>query len=105
MTTVGTPTINGLATQLSSVRSPTQLAAAGITLDTLTLTTEFDPATSSMTMNFDVDTGDITKTFEFDRFGAAAAQAGLVVRARRRRSTFDATLRAQGEFNFGLDLD
>ncbi len=102
MTTVATPTMNGLATQLNSFLT-TQLATAGITLSTFDLATEFDPATSSMLLKFTVDTGDLTKTFDFDRLGSAAAQAGISF-GRDQNFQLDATFRAQGDFGFGFDL-
>jgi hypothetical protein len=102
MTTVATPTLNGLAAQLNSALA-TQLAGAGITLATLDLATEFDPATSSMLMTFTVDTGDLSKSFQFDRLGAAATQAGITFNDNG-AFQISATLRAQGDFSFGFDL-
>ena len=59
MTTVANPTLSGLAGELNTFLTA-QLATAGITLSTLNLATEFDPATSSMLLKFTVDTGDLT---------------------------------------------
>lgn len=97
------PTINGLATTLEAYLT-TQLATAGVTVSTLDLTTSFDPATSSMLLEFALDTGDVTKTFDFDRLGAAAGQAGISF-GRDQNFQLSATLRAQGEFSVGLDLN
>lgn len=102
MTVVANPTVNGLAAELNTFLAA-QLDAAGITLDTLALTTEFDPRTSSMLLTFALDTGDISKTFEFDRFGAAATQAGLSFN-RDQTLQIGATLRVEGGFGFGFDL-
>ena len=95
-------TLGGLADALSA-KINTTLSEQGITLDTLEFVRTFDPVTNSMLLTFNVDTGDITEIFGFDRFGAAAAQAGL---AFDRNETFqiEATLRAMGDFTLGLDL-
>ena len=95
-------TLGGLADALSAEIN-TVLSENGITLDTLSFTRTFDAATNSMLLTFNVDTGDVVERFGFDRFGAAAAQAGL---AFDRNETFqiEATLRAMGDFTLGLDL-
>lgn len=102
MTTVAAPTFNGLTSQVQTALT-SALASAGITLNTFTVTSEFDPATSAMILTVNVDTGNLTKTFDFDRFGSAASQAGISFN-RDETLSISGTVRAQAEFGFGLNL-